>query len=265
MNIKGLIRSTVNRLGFNLSKLPEKIPSVLPSKTEGGIGFYQTSHGNYFLPLNVSNDIVINCIKAGLIFEPEVVETAKRFIKKGTTVLDVGSNFGQMAIAFSKMVGENGVVYAFEADDFVFELLKKNIEANGCKNIIPVFGAVYSESGEEFFFPKQDFKRFDAYGSYGIDLTAKSGRIVKSLMIDDLEFEKPVSFMKVDAQGSDLFAMQGARHTIEKHKMPILFEFEQQFQKEFETSFQDYVEFVNSVDYKFIETILAVNYLIDPK
>lgn len=265
MSTKRLFKSAINRLGYNLHKLPKKQTSSQPLKIDGGLGFYQTPLGNFYLPVDAPDDIVINAIKEGRVFEPEVVETAKRFIKKDSIVLDVGANFGQMSILFSKMVGKNGVIYAFEADDFVFEILKKNIEANDCKNIIPIFGAVFNQSGKEFFFPKQDFKRFAAYGSYGIDLNATNGRTVTSLMIDDLDFEKPVSFMKVDIQGSDLFALQGAKQTIETHKMPVLFEFEQQFQEEFKTSFQDYVDFVSSVNYKFAETVMSVNYLITPK
>jgi FkbM family methyltransferase len=170
-----------------------------------------------------------------------------------------------MSVLFSEMVGDNGIVYSFEADDFVFKILKKNIDANSCKNIVSVFGAVFNESGKELFFPKQDFERFLSYGSYGIDPQANSGRKVKSIRIDDIEFSLPISFMKVDVQGSDLFAMQGAKETIRKHRMPILFEFEQQFQDEFETSFQDYVEFVDSIDYKFSEVVNQINYLITPK
>jgi FkbM family methyltransferase len=265
MKLKKLLKSLINQVGFDLQKLPKKETSNLPLEMEGETRLYKTPLGNFYLPVNAPDDIVINLIKDGKVFEPEVVEVAKRFIKKGSVVLDVGANFGQMAVLFSKMTGENGIVYAFEADDFVFEILKENIKANNCKNIIPVFGAVYNQSDKNFFFPKQDFKRFAAYGSYGIDPNAVSGRKVNSLKIDDFDFAKSVSFMKVDVQGSDLFAMQGAKLTIEKHKMPIIFEFEQQFQDEFGTSFQDYVDFVSSIDYKFTETLLAVNYLINPK
>ncbi len=265
MRIKGLVRSAVNRLGFDLNKLPDKTPTILPSKTDGGIGFYQTAHGNYFLPTNVSDDVVINCIKAGHIFEPEVVDTAKRFIKPGTSVLDVGSNFGQMAMAFSKLAGESGSVYAFEAQKKVFDLLEKNLAANNITNVEPIFNAVYFESGKTFHFPEPDFVRFDSYGSYNLPLDLQTGQEVVSLKIDDLEIEQPVSFMKVDVQGCDLFAMQGAVNTIKKHRMPILFEFEQQFQDEYHTSFQDYVEFVDSIAYKFVEVILNNNYLIAPK
>jgi Methyltransferase FkbM domain len=76
--------------------------------------------------------------------------------------------------------------------------------------------------------------------------------------------------MKVDIQGSDLFALRGAVETIKRHRMPILFEFEQQFQAEFGTSFQDYVDFVNSISYRFEKVVLvprplSINYLIVPR
>jgi protein-S-isoprenylcysteine O-methyltransferase Ste14 len=40
---------------------------------------------------------------------------------------------------------------------------------------------------------------------------------------------------------------------------------EQQFQENFGTTFQDYVEFVHSINYKFETTIDEINYLIVPK
>ena len=71
--------------------------------------------------------------------------------------------------------------------------------------------------------------------------------------------------MKVDIQGSDLAALHGSINTIKKHKMPIIFEYEEQFQQDFNTSFQDYVDFVNSIGYKFIKTVQDINYLIVPR
>src|SRR6185437_13133151 len=227
--------------------------------------YYETPIGNYFVPSDISTDVIKESMKWGKQFEPEVIEIAKKYIKPGTAVLDIGANFGQMSTIFSKLAGTNGKVYSFEADDFVFEILKKNLKANNCTNAEPTYGAVYNKNNEILIFPKQDFQRFKAYGSYGIDPNAKEGREVKSLTIDSLNINMPISFMKVDIQGSDLYAMQGAVETIKKHKMPIIFEFEQQFQDEFKTSFQDYVEFTNSINYTFKEIIMGINYLIVPK
>lgn len=262
--MKQILKSIVNKFGFEVTRA-RRTRYVIDTHVDDELDYFETQLGHFYLPRNAPDDVIINCIKSGKIFEPEIIGTAKKLINHGSIALDVGANFGQMSLLFSGMVGVDGQVYSFEADDFVFEVFKKNIEANGRKNIEPIFGAVFNESGEELFFPKQDFKRFDAYGSYGIDPNASSGRKVTSIKIDDIDFPKPVSFMKVDVQGSDLFAMQGARETIRKHKMPILFEFEQQFQDEFGTSFQDYVEFVDSIDYKFAEVINQINYLVVPK
>jgi FkbM family methyltransferase len=230
------------------------------------LSFHKTSTGSYYLPKEAYGDVVANTIKRNKIFEEEVVLLAKKYIKPNSIVLDVGSNFGQMAILFSEAVGEKGKVYAFEADDFIFEILKKNIEANNLlKRIIPVFGAVHKSSGERLFFPIQDFKRFSTYGSYGIDYNGREGREVISLTIDDLNIQEKVSFMKVDIQGGDLYAMEGAIRTIHRNRMPILFEYEYQFEDEFNYNFQQYVDFVGSINYEFHKVINGHNYLILPK
>jgi FkbM family methyltransferase len=226
--------------------------------------YFETPQGNYYLPNNAPRDSVINCMKFGKIFEPEVVELAQRYIKNGTIVLDVG-NFGQMSLLFSKLAGPEGTIYSFEADDFICDVLKKNIAANNCTNIKPVCKAVYNKNGDVMFYPVQDFKRFDSYGSYGLDPNAKEGREVQTITIDSLNIQEPISFMKVDVQGSDLFVLQGAVETIKRHKMPILFEYEKQFGEEFNAKWQDYCDFIGSISYRIKETILDINYLIVPK
>ena len=79
-----------------------------------------------------------------------------------------------------------------------------------------------------------------------------------------LQIKEPISFIKVDIQGCDLFALQGAKETILKNKPAIIFEYEEQFQEEFNTTFNDYVEFVKSINYKFVKTYMDINYLVVP-
>jgi FkbM family methyltransferase len=225
-----------------------------------GLAYYETDIGNYFLPSDAPDDIIARYMRAGRVFEPEVVEIARRYIKPGTAAIDVGANFGQMAILFS---GMGAKVYAIEAQQIVYDILVKNIEANSA-DIIPIFKAAYTETGKSFRFPKPDFVQWGAYGSYNLPLDASEGDPVDSIMIDDIDIRQPVSFMKVDVQGCDLFAMQGAIETIAEHRMPILFEFEQRFQGEYRTSFEDYVAFTRSINYRFAETVLDINYLIVP-
>ena len=227
--------------------------------------YFETPIGNYILPNNAPADIVINSMKFGKIFEPEVVDVAQQYIKKGTVVLDVGANFGQMSIMFSRFAGSNGSIYAFEADNYIYDILKLNIKANNIKNINPICKAVYNNNGNAMLYPVQDFKKFDSYGSYGLDPNANEGRKVETITIDSLNIQEPISFMKVDVQGSDLFVLEGAIETIKRHKMPILFEYEEQFNEQFNTKWQDYSDFIESVSYRIAMTIYNINYLIIPK
>jgi FkbM family methyltransferase len=167
---------------------------------------------------------------------------------------------------FAQQTGPSGKVYSLEADDFVFEILKKNIDANDLRSsVFPVFGAVHNVDDQILYFPVQDFKRWSSYGSYGIDYNAASGRAVKTFTIDSLGITEPVSFMKIDIQGGDLQAMQGAVKTIERNRMPIIFEYEYHFEDEYKLCFQEYVDFVQSIGYRFEKVVNGHNFLIVSK
>jgi FkbM family methyltransferase len=262
--MKVFLRKIINGLGYDIVKYSTGSEKYRIKSDATGLSLYNTPTGKYYLPAGIKKDVVANTIKNGGYFEQEIIDVAKMYIKEGTTVLDVGANFGQMSIVFSKLAGSAGKVYSFEAEPTINEILKKNIAVNNCSNVEIISGAVYNENGKKIVFPEPDFKRFDSYGSYGVDPNAHSGRTVETLMIDSLDIKTPVSFMKVDIQGSDLFALQGAVKTIQYHQMPVLFEFEEQFQQEFKTSFNDYAEFVRSVNYRFASVTNGINFLILP-
>jgi len=255
----------LNVAGYEIQK-KQLDHSQQKSRRTNDLTFYNTATGNYYLPTHAYEDVVANAIKNNHIFEKEVVDLAFKYIKEDTAVLDVGSNFGQMSILFSQKVGNNGKVYAFDADDFVYDILLKNIAANNKNDkIIPTFGAVHNRENEILRFPVQDFEAYGAYGAYGIDYNSNTGREVKSITIDSLNISEPISFMKIDIQGGDLQAMQGAIKTIEKNQMPILFEYEYHFEDKYNLSFQEYVDFVREIGYIFKKVINGHNYLIVPK
>lgn len=259
--VKRNLRSLFRVMGFDIIRYRPHEKSVRSSRLQ----LFHTATGNYHLPIDAKSDQIVNTIISNGIFEKEVIEVAGRYVKENTTVLDLGANFGQMSILFSNMVGSGGKVYSFDADDFVFEILKKNILENKKESIIkPIFGAVHNRVGDVLHFPVQDFEEYGSYGSYGIDYQGKQGREVKTLTIDSLEIESPISFMKIDIQGGDLQAMQGAVKTIERNKMPILFEYEYHFEDKFKLSFQEYVDFVRSINYRFEKVMSGHNYLIVP-
>lgn len=263
---KPVIRKLANQFGYDFSKtLQYKHGKSYKRKSNyPNLDYYETPIGNFFFPKNCVGDGVANTMKQGKVFDTHIIDIAKAYIKPGTMILDIGANYGQMSIEFSR-IDSSCQVYAFEAQEMVFDILQKNINLNNASNVNVFYNAVYDKNNIDLIFPEPDLVRFPTYGSYGIDLSAKTGKAVKSITIDSIVFNAPVSFMKVDIQGSDLAAMKGAVETIRKYQMPIIFEYEEQFQDEFNTSFQQYVEFVDSIGYRFLKTVEFINYIIVPK
>jgi len=263
--MKQAVRKMFRNLGFDIVKINKKTSNEHQGTIRTNrLSFYKTKTGNYYLPTDALTDEIACTIKQDRIFDENVYKIAQKYIKPGTTAIDIGSNFGQFAILISALVGETGAVHAFEADDFVFEVMQKNVKEN-TTNVTAHFGAVHDKSNETLYFPEQDFKQFGTYGSYGIDYTNGKGRPVKTIAIDDVNFNLPVSFMKIDIEGGDLLALKGAVNTINKNRMPIIFEYGSYYEDKFNLSFQEHVDFVNKINYKFVKVVDDINFLIAPK
>jgi FkbM family methyltransferase len=234
------------------------------AESPGRVRLFKTRTGIYYLPVDRPGDAIVHEIANDRIFDEPIVRECSLWVRPGTAVLDVGASFGQMSIILSQIVQADGHVYSFEADQFTYGLLERNIGANVLTNVTAVFGAVYDREGVELFYPEPTFERFASYGSYGIDPRATGGRRVRAFTIDSLELPLPVSLMKVDVQGADLFAMRGARRTIARDRMPIIFEYEEQFQEEFGTSWADYESFIKSIGYRIEKQLMDINYVAVP-
>ena len=228
---------------------------------------YKTSTGNYYLPQFAFKDLIRNEIIDNKIFDKKVFEIAKNYIEENSIVLDVGSNFGQMSVLFSKL-GKNIEVYSFEASKYLFEILTKNTEINDA-NVKLFNNLVGNISSSNFKIKKANLSKFNTYGSNKIEII-KTGDLkdnfeienVKSIKIDDVIFDKKISFMKVDVQGFDLEVLKGAKNTILKEKMPIIFEYEKDFEKDFGYKFKDFEKFIFEINYKIKSKIDNSNFLI---
>ena len=84
-------------------------------------------------------------------WEPENHKIFQRVIQPGQTVFDLGANNGIHSLLFSKLVGKNGKVYAFEPLPENVEEIKKNSALNNVENINIVQTAVGSSDGSVRF------------------------------------------------------------------------------------------------------------------
>jgi len=215
--------------------------------------------GTFLIP-NIDSDEIVATIKNGLVYDKPIIDEFT-YIKPDSIAIDLGANFGQMSIAMSKLCSK---VYAVEADPGMVEILSKNLKINNVDNYEIIPRAAWDVSGINLPFPEPDLVRFASLGSYGVSPESKTDRLVESIAIDDLGLEN-VSLIKSDIQGADLKALQGAKETILRCKPAIIFEHEPIFDEEFGTSFKDYEEFIDSIQYKIEKVVSPNNYLILPK
>jgi len=132
--------------------------------------------------------------------------------KLGDIVFDIGAYIGDTALWFSKAVGPQGKVYAFEPEPSNFAKLKANLERNKVTNVIPLQLALSETEGE-----------MQVSSAAGLSLITQTGTglSVKVTTIDRfVETNKlpRVDFMKMDVEGHELKVLAGARETIKTFK-----------------------------------------------
>lgn len=71
-------------------------------------------------------------------------------IQKGDTIIDIGAGIGEEAIVLAKRVGENGKVYAIEANPQVAEILSRVVSLNKFENVEVHNLAIYKNNTEIF-------------------------------------------------------------------------------------------------------------------
>jgi FkbM family methyltransferase len=135
-------------------------------------------------------------------------------INKGDTVLDVGAYIGDHTIAYSKAVGENGKVIAFEPNEDAFECLCHNLAPFGNTEL---FNSCVGDSnlGKMILIKHPE--------NIGMTYVKPGKGKHKVVTIDSLELER-CDFIKIDVEGFELKVLEGAEQTIKKFRPKMLIE-----------------------------------------
>lgn len=155
-------------------------------------------------------------------FSESEVQVFRDLLKQGDVALDIGANIGCHSVAMSRLVGKSGTIHAFEPERTNFNTLCGNVSINNLMNVFCYQKAVGSQPGF-ISVPELDHEKTVNYGGLSLEPDYSGGLHydVPLVTIDSLNLPR-VNFIKIDIEGMEKFALEGAAATIEAHK-PVLY------------------------------------------
>lgn len=194
--------------------------SEVTSGQNYSIAFHQTtlSTGDYFVPKYAEHRPASTAILSGDLYEPEThTVIAKILAERGGDLIHAGTFFGDMLPTFSRAC--SGIVYAFEPVLENYILAKLCLEANNLENVLLLNAAL----GSEISVAKIDTGSANETHRGGSSTISSEGQLTGQITIDCLGLAN-VTVIELDVEGHELYALQGARETIERSAPVILIE-----------------------------------------
>jgi FkbM family methyltransferase len=132
-------------------------------------------------------------------------------INNQESIIDCGAFDGDTLKLFIKKSAEWNNYIAFEPSNKPYEQLNKYIETNQLQNIKTYKIGVWNKKTTLSFVEENDISRI-------VEGTVVNGTIIEVDAIDNLCGDVPITYIKMDLEGSELVALEGARHTILNNK-----------------------------------------------
>jgi FkbM family methyltransferase len=142
-----------------------------------------------------------------------------QLIPQGGVALDVGANIGAHTVPMAQIVGNSGMVVAFEPQRILHQMLCANLALNALPNVWTFCAGAGREIGT-LRVPPLDYSATHNFG--GISLSGGSeGEVVQILPLDALPLSA-CHFIKIDVEGMEREVIAGAKNLIAKWR-PLLY------------------------------------------
>ena len=198
----------------------------------------KTSHG-LFIPL-IPNDLVSTSIRNDSFWEGHVTNFITKHVKPGDKVIECGAHIGYYTTLLGKIVGKNGHIYSYEANDDVFWFADTAIKINDMTDIITLKNLCVSNNNGYTNFNCCDkttnYNELSNIGksclSFHNDNTLDHNfhiKSVKTVKLDDdisNDLYDKINWLRMDIEGAEILALEGAKNILKSSKdIKIIMEF----------------------------------------
>ena len=183
------------------------------------------------------------------VFEPASISILKRCIAPGDTVVDIGANIGFYTLESSTLVGPAGRVIAVEAFPEHAQAVRDNVALNGIRNVTLLEVAVGDRESKGVLTRRSG----DNLGMFTLgNVEGTDACQVRIDALDEILREQNVDrvdLIKMDIEGSEFRALQGAANIIESKRPTVLLEINEQALHDCGTSSQELIALLGSSGY----------------
>ncbi len=159
-------------------------------------------------------------------YEPHLVQGIGDFCRPGMTVYDVGANIGWTSLAFARVVGSGGRVYAFEPLPANAQRIADNVALNSLEAVVHVVPCAASDrEGSEAFLVHKEHAMGKLAGPWGRKISYMGQTEVRSIRLDDFAYRdgNPCpDLLKMDIEGGGVKAIPGMLRLLAERR-PIVF------------------------------------------
>jgi len=175
-------------------------------------------YGDFFVP--AEDDLILNSMRQYGEWAQIEIDVLSRFIQSGDRVVDAGAFIGTHSRAFSKMVGKEGMIYAFEPNRKASDILLRNAELADYSNIRILEVALGKQATTALQWQCREEGNLGG-GYLTEDIADGLGIPAVVERLDDLDLGK-IDFIKADLEGMEHSMLIGSEKTILSFQ-PIIF------------------------------------------
>jgi FkbM family methyltransferase len=156
-------------------------------------------------------------------YEVKIDRLFEKYVKPGSTVVDIGANIGLHTLRSALLTGEKGKVLAIEPSAWAIKKLQRNLELNPeLSRIIEIRHNALGENAEKSI-------SLGFQSSYRLNGKNEIySEVVDVLTLDSIAEQdslQSVDFIKIDVDGHELHILRGAKNMLSISKPVLVVEF----------------------------------------